>query len=193
MAGRPKIFNEQHALNEATNLFWKKGYESTSLDDLMNVMKIQKGSFYNAFGSKKQLHQKAINHHENSTFAVFEKIIKESNNPIELIKSIFISVANCKPDEHTKGCFLGNTLAELTNSDVELTKNAKKHLKHMELLFFEQISLAQKKGILKTKAKAKVLARYLLNLWNGINITRRMYPTKKDLLPLIEFQLAIIN
>jgi TetR/AcrR family transcriptional regulator, transcriptional repressor for nem operon len=37
------------------------------------------------------------------------------------------------------------------------------------------------------------LARYLLNLWNGINITRRIYQTNKELKPLIEFQLSIIN
>lgn len=55
MAGRPKIFDQELAMEKASELFRLKGYKSTSLDDLINVMQIQKGSFYNTFGSKKKI------------------------------------------------------------------------------------------------------------------------------------------
>ena len=60
MAGRPKIFDQEKALEKASKLFWEKGYEATSLEDLITVMGIQKGSFYNTFGNKKQLGLKIL-------------------------------------------------------------------------------------------------------------------------------------
>ncbi|MFN0200483.1 MAG: TetR/AcrR family transcriptional regulator [Bacteroidia bacterium] len=193
MAGRPKIFDEQIALEKAANLFWKKGFEATSMDDLLPAMGVQKGSFYHSFGSKKELYVRAIDWHENNGFEAFRKMVKNQKQPIELIKSIFLSLADCAPEDHRKGCFLGNTIAELSNIDENLVENAAKHLKTLENIFYEQIKASQKSGELKTKIEPELLALYLLNLWNGINITRRVYPSKKGLKSLIEFQLQILE
>lgn len=193
MAGRPKIFDQQTALEKASQLFWEKGYEATSLDDLINAMGIQKGSFYHCFGSKKLLFIETIKLYEKLSFTEYERLLKEVESPIELIKAFFLHCADSPKSEHSKGCFAGNTLAELTGIDEELTKNAKEYLKRLENIFFEQISNAQKNKTIKNKTEPKILARYLLNLWNGINITRRIYQSNEDLKPLIEFQLSILN
>ena len=192
MAGRPKIFNEQKALERATALFWQKGYEATSTQDLIDTMGLQRGSLYHSFGSKKQLFQNAIDQHERS-FTEFEKAVRESADPIPLIKSVFLELADCSDDDHRKGCFLGNTVAELSGTDEELATRAKEHLASLERMLFEQIKRAQDEGTLKNQTDAKLLARYLLNLWNGINITRRIHPSKEVLRPLIEFQLSILE
>jgi TetR/AcrR family transcriptional repressor of nem operon len=193
MAGRPKIFDQHHALEKAAKLFWEKGYEATSLEDLITTMGIQKGSFYNTFGSKKKLFIDTIKLHDTKSFTEFRKLLSENENPIELIKSLFLQFADGPETEHNRGCFAGNILAELVGLDEDLTVDAKKYLKTLETIFFEQIKISQENGSLKNQTDAKILARYLLNLWNGINITRRIYQTNKELKPLIEFQLAIIN
>ena len=193
MAGRPKIFDQQTALEKASQLFWEKGYEATSLDDLIGAMGIQKGSFYNAFGSKKKIFIESIKLHDTKSFTEFRKLLNETENSIALIKSLFLQFADGSETEHNKGCFAGNILAELVGLDEELTIDAKKYLKTLEKIFFEQIKIAQMNGNLQNQTDAKILARYLLNLWNGINITRRIYPSNKELKPLIEFQLTILN
>jgi TetR/AcrR family transcriptional repressor of nem operon len=193
MAGRPKIFDQQTALEKASQLFWEKGYEATSLDDLIGAMGIQKGSFYNAFGSKKKIFIESIKLHDTKSFTEFRKLLNETENSIALIKSLFLQFADGPETEHNKGCFAGNILAELVGLDEELTIDAKKYLKTLEKIFFEQIKIAQMNGNLQNQTDAKILARYLLNLWNGINITRRIYPSNKELKPLIEFQLTILN
>ncbi len=193
MAGRPKIFDEQQAIEKATQLFWKKGYESTSTEDLLQAMGVQRGSFYHTFGSKKQLFLESIKLYEANSFMEFKRVLNESESPIELIKSSFFELANCSEEEHYRGCFAGNILTELSNIDEELTEKARFYLKTMENIFFEQIKIAQVNGQLKTKTNAKLLAKYLITFWNGINITRRLYPDSKAIHELIEFQLALLN
>ncbi len=193
MAGRPRIFDEEASLKKATHLFWKKGYEATSTEDLMKEMGMLRGSFYNMFNSKKELFVKAINSHEECQLEELRKEFANSKQPIQSIKEMFFSLADAKIDEHIKGCLLGNIITELSNVDEELVNVAKRHLTVFENIFYEQIKKSQETGELKSQEDPKVLASYLLNLWNGINITRRIHTDKKTLRQLIEFRLSFLN
>ena len=143
MIGRPKIFDEKTALASANELFWKKGYEATSTEDLLNVMKLQRGSFYHSFKSKKELFIKAVNTHETKVLQEFRDKLLESETPMQVIRDMFLSIAECTQERHAKGCILGNTIAELAGNDPELVENAKQHLKSLEDIFFIQIKKSQ--------------------------------------------------
>src|SRR5690606_26441621 len=58
--GRPREFDPDAALDAAMAAFWDRGYEATSMADLMAVMGLQKGSIYKAFGDKRQLYLAAL-------------------------------------------------------------------------------------------------------------------------------------
>lgn len=193
MAGRPQTFNEQEVLEKATQLFWTKGYEATSTDDLLSAMGIGKSSFYHAFKGKKELFELVIERFVNKSVAALLHDIETSHQPIEAIKRFFRAIATTPNTIHQKGCFMGNTIVELSNIDKSLEIMAIKRLKKMEQLFAQQIAKAQQNGQLKTKEEAATIARYLVTQWNGLNITRRMYPDANHLLPIIELQLSILK
>lgn len=193
MAGRPKIFNEEKVLGQAVDLFWHNGYEATSTEDLLERMELNKGSLYHSFGNKKQLFVKAMDFFAANALQALKLKIASARTPMEGIREFFLELADSDNDTHQKGCFMGNSLAELANIDDELKQKAIQHLKDMEKLFLKYIRKAKQSRELTTKEEPETLARYLLNLWNGINISRRIHPRKDLLEPVIRLQLAVLQ
>jgi TetR/AcrR family transcriptional regulator, transcriptional repressor for nem operon len=189
MAGRPRIFDEEKVLNRAINLFWSKGYEATSTEDLLSGMEINKGSLYNSFGNKKELFSRALDHFSKNSLIAIENKIIAAKTPMTGIRNFFLEQAHASPTTHDKGCFMGNSLTELSNIDAQLKKKAIESLIATENLFHKYIVAAKRSNELKSSEDARILARYLITLWNGINITRRMYPKREELEPIIKMQL----
>ena len=193
MKGRPTIYDDKDVLEKAQHVFWTKGYTATSLEDLLVAMGIGSGSFYNAFkGGKKELFRKAIQQRREA-FNQFKQTLSESNTPIDLIKEFFRSIAKADRQTHMQGCIIANTIVEMASLDKELEKEAVNILKEVEQLYTTTIEKAQKNGTLKNQTDPVLLGRYLITLYNGLNVTRRMYPDPKTLLKLIDMQLEIIH
>ncbi|MDJ1506221.1 TetR/AcrR family transcriptional regulator [Xanthocytophaga agilis] len=193
MRGRPTTFDNEQVLQKAQQVFWTKGYTATSLDDLLNVMKMGSGSFYNIFkGGKKELFRKAIQQRRDA-FEEFKAELYKSESPIDLIKDFFRSIASADMETHLKGCIISNTVVEMTFIDQELENEAIEILKEVETMFTLAIRKAQADGTIKNNTDAAILGKYLITFWNGINVTRRMYPNNTILLKQIEMQLEIIS
>ena len=192
-AGRPKDFDEAAVLDKAVELFWKKGYEATSLEQLLAAMGMGKGSMYHNFGNKREVFKLTLNRFNQKFIGWLDTELTKAKDPIAFIKDYFRGIPSQGADDHKKGCFLGNTVAELACIDPGLEKLAAEHLERMENIFHKHIKNAQQSGKLKSKEDARLLARHLINLWNGLNITRRMYSSSKDLGPLVELQLKMLQ
>jgi TetR/AcrR family transcriptional repressor of nem operon len=194
MSGRNRIFDEKEVIDKAIALFWTQGYEASSTDGLLAAMGIGKGSFYHAFpGGKQELFEKAMEQFNNKGISRLRKDLLAGAAPIARIRAFFLEIADGSKAEHERGCFFGNTIAELSVINTPLKNKAVKLLRQLEQLFYEALQSAQEQGALPAKEDPAVLARYLLNLWNGLNITRRMYPDAALLKPLIEMQLKILG
>jgi TetR/AcrR family transcriptional repressor of nem operon len=193
MRGRPSTYDNEQVLQKAQDVFWSKGYSATSLDDLLKATNMGSGSFYNAFkGGKKELFLKAIQQRREA-FKQFKTELDKSNSPVKLIKDFFRSIASADKTAHLRGCIVSNTIVEMTFLDDELEREAVGILKDVEKMFTAAIKKEQEKGTIKTKTEPQLLGKYLMTFWNGLNVTRRMYPDKKQLSNLIEMQLEIIS
>jgi TetR/AcrR family transcriptional repressor of nem operon len=156
-------------------------------------MGINKGSLYNTFGSKRELFIKVLQFYSDKYVERFAKKINESNDPILEIKNSFLDIARTgTQDSFRMGCFLGNTILEQASLDDELKIIASQTLKKLENVYYRHIKQAQAKMRLETNADPRTLARHLTNLWNGINITARMYSNSRDLLPVLKMNLDLI-
>ncbi len=193
MKGRPTVFKNEEMVLKAQELFWKKGYTATSLSELSATTGAGAGSLYNTFkGGKKELFKKSL-HQRKKDLEDFKTLLEKSDYPIELIKAFFLSVATESKKSHFKGCIVANTIVEMTFIDEELGSDAIDILKETEKLYTTTILSEQKRGNIKSKIPATILARHLITLWCGINTLRRVYPDKEILRKQIELQLQVIK
>lgn len=193
MTGRPKTFDKHEVIDRAQRVFWQRGYGAASTEELLAAMRMGKGSFYLAFpGGKKELFKKTMEQFHRDSLQQLEQRVKESAQPVEVLKDYFRRIAIAAPETHEKGCYLGNTVMEMASLDSQLQRAAGQMLKQLEALFFTVIQQAQASGQLTNPTDARLLARHLLTLWNGLSITRRLYPNNAQLLELIDLQLAVL-
>ncbi len=193
MKGRPTIFTDKEVILKAQEIFWKKGFNATSLSDLSKATGAGAGSLYNTFkGGKKELFKKSLQQRRED-FTDFKIKLENSDNPIKLIKDFFLSVAIDTKKSHMKGCIIANTIVEMAFVNSELENDAIEILKDTEKLYTATILAEQKKGNIKSKLPADVLGKFLITLWCGINSLRRIYPDEEILKQQIELQLQIIN
>jgi TetR/AcrR family transcriptional repressor of nem operon len=194
MAGRPKIYNDDTVLDKAAKVFWEKGYENASADDLLKEMGIGKGSFYLAFkGGKQELFEKTMRRIADQYFVAFRQVVSDCEQPVQLIHDFFLSLAGAKSPIGNKGCYFGNALVQITNKETGLKALAAGHLHLLETIFTEAMQRGKKLGLLQSDQTAKTLGTYLINLWNGINVTKRMETDSKVLTKIIKLNLKIIE
>ncbi len=194
MAGRPKIFNEEQVIDKATEVFWDKCYDAASADDLLQAMGIGKGSFYLSFkGGKQELYEKSLKQFGEKFYTLFQEKLSESDDKIVFLKRFFLSMADVPSMDKRRGCYLGNALVQLSSKDEKARETAAKLLTNLQKIFTETIRQAQENGKLQTTENPEVLGWYLSNLWNGINVTRRMEKSPEMLRNLIELNLKILQ
>src|SRR5215469_9799539 len=98
--GRPVVFDRSKALFEAMKLFWERGYEGTSFDDLIGAMGISASSFYNSFGSKEELYCEATRAYLEWAGQWFFAIL---NDPSTDAKTAFALLLESTAEEFTRG------------------------------------------------------------------------------------------
>jgi TetR/AcrR family transcriptional repressor of nem operon len=193
LKGRPTIFKNNELIIRAQELFWEKGYTATSLSDLLKITGAGSGSFYNTFkGGKKEVFSKSIQQRREA-FELFKAELSESESPLDLIKAFFRSVATEDKKAHQRGCIIANTIVEMSNLEEDLENEAIQILKEVESMFSKAIKHAQDTGLISNPTDSRVLGRYLVTFWCGLNTLRRMYPDSQTLLRQIDMQLEVIT
>jgi len=190
MAGRPKIYNEEEALDKAVEVFWQKGYENASADDLLKAMGIGKGSFYLAYkGGKQELFQKSLDRVMDHHIKGFKDKIEQSEQPLEEIRTFFYEMADPKSNLGKYGCYFVNALIQIGDKDLKCS--AEKQLILLKHIFVRALEKEKTKGNLK--ADPDLLGLHLLNLWSGLNVTRNTVNNITELKMLIEMNLRCIQ
>ena len=173
---RKKEYNEDVVVGKAMNLFWRNGYEATSMQMLEKEMGINKFSIYSSFGNKHGLFLECLNSYKRKVNAIFEQF-KNSNNGIEDIKDFFYnSVRICNVEGNQKGCLLTNTYNEFSNREDEpINEQINSFMDNLKQLFIEKLRMNSDKDE-ETVLKQ---ANYLIIAKHGLAAATRVNNNKE--------------
>jgi len=176
---RPREFDEAAALDAAVQCFWAKGYEATSVRDLAQQMGITGASLYNAFGDKRALYRRALDHYVANSIG--ERIQRhEGKPPPEAIRAFLDEIiARSLGDPQRKGCMLVNSALELAPHDPEFQRAIAAVLKQIEGFFLHCVQAGQRDGSITADQPADDLARLLLSTLMGLRVMARARPERK--------------
>lgn len=180
---RLREFDTEAALDSAMHAFWLRGYEATSLADLMSATGLKKGSIYKAFKDKHSLFMLALRRYLEESNACHRQHLEEASSPEEGISKWMHSIiAKRGKEEPRRGCFMLNSLVELAPHDEEVSKLLAAHFGYVQRLLSRAIAKGQTLGEFRTDIPAEELSSLAINLLHGI-VTRSKGPT-----PLQELQ-----
>ena len=167
--GRPVEFDPDRALESAMHLFWKKGYESTSLQDLIQAMNLSKSSFYQAFGSKHQLFLRSIKLYRDSVVDEMYRLLGKAGSGRKFIEESLLSIANeTRGVDARRGCLVMNSANEFSQRDPVIADLIKKSTESFSAILEKAVVAAQENNEIAPNKDPKVLAQYLLTTMSGL-------------------------
>ncbi|NUP13361.1 MAG: TetR/AcrR family transcriptional regulator [Polyangiaceae bacterium] len=170
---RPKEFDRDEALKAAMNLFWEKGYEATTTDDLRHAMSIGRQSLYDTFGNKHRLFLEALALYSTESGATFGSTLEETPSALAGIKRILMAVPAQTPAARARGCMFVNTASEMSGKDDEIDCVVHATTTRGEEQFERAVRRAQAAGEIREDVDARAAGRFLFSTLQGLRLTAK--------------------
>ena len=168
---RPRQFDPDAVLERAMQVFWAKGYEATSLDDLCDATKLNRSSLYASFGDKRALFLETIDRYGDRAVA---RIGATLSRPLAVREAIATFLAEMIDQivagPGRSGCYIGNCAAEVVRHDRAAAASVRRNLERVEATFRAAFARAKRKGELRPGADIDALARFFLASTQGLRL-----------------------
>ena len=150
------------------DVFWRQGYGGASVQDLLDGMKINRGSLYDTFGDKRTLFVEALGHYRNKVVAQFVALLDADGSPRANIRRALEDIAGRSGGRECKGCMLTNSAVEAAPHDAAIAKAVRETLGVIEQAFARALARAAECGELNAAEDHRVLARFLVGAMQGL-------------------------
>lgn len=166
---RPREFDEDCVVAAIRQEFWDKGYAATSVDDLMRVSGLGKGSLYGAFGDKHNLFLRVLREYNDANDRMLRERLASVPQGIDLVRE-FVRGPSCDSTGASaqRGCLLANSTAELAARMPDVAAEARRSYDATAKILLEAIERAQREGDVDPDADANQIAYAVLAAQLGI-------------------------
>jgi TetR/AcrR family transcriptional repressor of nem operon len=191
---RTKDFDEGAVLEKAIKLFWQKGYNGTSMQDLVDGLGISRSSIYDTFGDKHQLYLKALCTYRQNAIAVRDRILNAAVPAKAAIRQLMdLTIDQMTRDKQHKGCFLVNSAVENAPHDKETSAIVCQNDRDLEAAFCEVIKRGQASGEISSKQDPGALARFVFNNIVGIQVTAKSAVDKAAFYDIVNLTMSVLD
>lgn len=189
-----KSFEIDEALEKAQSLFWRKGFEATSMQDLLTEMGIGRGSFYDTFKSKHDIYVRVLRKYGEQNKEALFRTARAVNSPRGAILRVFEqTLAAAFTADAQKGCFLANAAIEVAPFDYEAGRIVEDSFREIRGFFEMLVTEAQAAGEIDSEKDPSELSSALLSLLLGMKVLARSVPNKEVLEASLRQAAAILD
>lgn len=176
--GRPREFDPERALEGAMALFWARGYEAASLEELLEAMGIARGSLYKAFRSKRRVFLMALELYDRTVVEALVRALGQGpGSGAERVRRLLAGVARDVAEAgDRRGCFLCNAAVGEAQADPEVAARVMAMMRRLEAALADALAGADGAPAAAPEARAET-ARLLLAAYMGLRVLARAgYP-----------------
>jgi TetR/AcrR family transcriptional regulator, transcriptional repressor for nem operon len=192
---RNKAFLEEDVLERAMQVFWKKGYHATSMEDLVSGMGINRASLYDTFGDKKQLFLKVLAFYQKKSNQEISAVMasKKPSPKAQLIAFAEFLMDDSLNSAEPKGCLLANATSEMALLDPDICQFVTDNVYSFEKTFENLISEGQTAGEFKTDISPQFAATFLSNFLYGVRTVSKTQPDANKMRESLVLALSVLG
>ena len=190
---RVREFSPDEALKRAVDVFWKKGYFDTSMDDLVSETGVARYGLYGTWGNKRELFLAALERYGNEGVQQFQAGLKKPDAGLRAVHDFFDNLVSLASGKDKLGCMACNTATEVAPHDPEIAKAVRKMFSKLAGSFKNALTNAVASGELKTDHDLDELSEYLAGIIRSVSIMTRAGYANRDIRSYIDISLTVLN
>jgi len=189
---KPKPQVRENLIRTGVKMLHEGGFTGTGIQEIVDAAGVPKGSFYNYFENKEAFGTEAIDFYFNHNLPKLQADLSNAVvPPLERLRVYFASrIRSFKAAGYCKGCMLGNFSLEVSDHSALMRERLAAHFQVWGGLLEDCIAQAQSAGTIRNRLPAAVLARFLLNSWEGALLRMR---AEKSSAPLHDFMEVVFG
>ncbi len=185
MAGRPREFDRDLALQQAMLAFWQHGYEGTSMADLVAATGLASARLYAAFGSKEALFREAVERYEAGDGGFAQAALQSADVRVAVEKLLQDAVAVYTRRGRPQGCMVVTAAANYAADNEPVMRWLTSHRKARTQSIIDRLDAAQRSGELRPGTDVQALGDYYAAVLHGLSVQARDGVSRSRLLALI--------
>lgn len=191
---RPREFEQEAVVEAALAVFWRQGYQATSIQDLVEATGINRGSLYDTFGDKHGLFLEAVDCYRRR-YTARRLAQLEAPGPLRPKLAGFFNemIAFSVGEGRLLGCLMTNAAIELAPHDRETAVAVAANMGAMEATFYRLLTAAQQRGELAVEKSPRDLARFLMATANGLRVMAKVSPQRAAMRSVVRVALQSLD
>ena len=189
---RHKEFDPDEAVADAMALFWERGYEATSVQDLVERTGVGRRSMYDTFGDKHSLYLKALDRYIGEVEDNFRRVAANTPDGRSAVRALFTLLLESDEDDY-RGCLIVNTATELGPTDDEADERVRRHLAVARGVLDAQIRRGRQDGSVTERIDPGTLTAVAFNVWLGVRVGVRARTPRADIVHDVEELMNLLS
>ena len=190
---RIKTFDPTSVIDRAMQLFWRQGYEATSVQELVDALGIGRGSLYDTFGDKHTLFLASLDRYSEMVFSALMPPLQAEGPVRDALQQVLMRVLDlATAPSHPPGCLMTNTLAELGLRDTDVAHRILVNYRQLESALITVLRRGQETGEIPCRHTAPALARFLLTTMQGLRVLAKAQPDRALLEEVVSVALTTL-